>query len=82
MENGLENSLWTLLILSYAILSRLYQVTIEARVIIEEWYTRNTGCMEAIRFCGKESGFVGRNQVLLEGIRFCQLYCESGVMMA
>jgi hypothetical protein len=32
--------------------------------------------LEGIRFSWKESGFVGRNQVLLEGIRFC--WKESG----
>jgi hypothetical protein len=32
--------------------------------------------LEGIRFCWKESGFVGKNQVLLEGIRFC--WKESG----
>jgi hypothetical protein len=38
-------------------------VRIDGRVI------RNTKCMEGIRFCWKESGFVGRNQVSLVALR-------------
>jgi hypothetical protein len=36
----------------------------------------NQVLMEGIRFCGKESDFVGRNQVSLEGIGF--RWKESG----
>jgi hypothetical protein len=37
--------------------------------------------MEGIRVHWKESGFVERNQALLEGIRFCQLCGKYGMMM-
>jgi hypothetical protein len=53
----------------------------EERVTIEELQIRDTQCMEGIRFGWKKSGLVGRNQVWLEGIRFCQWSCEYGVMM-
>jgi hypothetical protein len=36
-----------------------------------EVHGSNQVSLEGIRFCWKESGFVGKNQVLLEGIRLC-----------
>ena len=53
------------------LLSRLCRVRIEEGVMIEGMVMRNTRYGEGIRFRGKKSGFDGRNQVLMEGIRFC-----------
>jgi hypothetical protein len=41
------------------LLSRLYRVRIGGRVRIDGKVMRNIRCMEGIRFCWKESGFVG-----------------------
>ena len=53
------------------LLSRLCRVRIEGRVMIEGMVMRNMGCAGGSRFRWKESGFGGRNQVSMEGIRFC-----------
>jgi hypothetical protein len=76
------------LISSGEVVSWLCQVRIEGRVRINGRVIRNMKCMEGFRyrrkesgFVGKESCFVGRDQVSLEGIRFCWLHCEYGLMM-
>jgi hypothetical protein len=46
-------------------MSRSYRVRIGTRVTIDGRVIRKTKCMEGFRFGWKESGFVGRNQVLL-----------------
>ncbi|KAF8533109.1 hypothetical protein BDD12DRAFT_762914, partial [Trichophaea hybrida] len=64
-------------------LSRLCRVRIEEGIRIDEGEREYEGkqvLLEGIRFCWKESGFVGKDQVLLEGIRFCWLRCKYGVM--
>jgi hypothetical protein len=51
-------------------------VRIGDRVRIDGRVMRIIGCRERIRFRWKDSGFVGKNQVLLERIRF--RWKESG----